>query len=99
VCFVEPTDGVEFWEPPGTAVAPGPDVGAETVLHGADVLIEPMAWLENIGKTKGKVHCPNRKCHTELGRFDWNGIALTETASTITPGVSLHATKLLRAVR
>ncbi|KAJ3799247.1 hypothetical protein GGU11DRAFT_679855 [Lentinula aff. detonsa] len=39
--------------------------------------VEPMQWMEpflEAGEIAGKILCPNKKCGTKLGNFDWAGV-------------------------
>lgn len=39
--------------------------------------VEPMAWMEpflEAGDIAGKIICPNKKCASKLGNYDWAGV-------------------------
>ncbi|KAJ3825203.1 hypothetical protein F5878DRAFT_707211 [Lentinula raphanica] len=39
--------------------------------------VEPMQWMEpflEAGEIAGKIVCPNKKCGTKLGNYDWAGV-------------------------
>ncbi|EKM76732.1 hypothetical protein AGABI1DRAFT_131026 [Agaricus bisporus var. burnettii JB137-S8] len=39
--------------------------------------VEPMNWMEPFlqqGQLAGKITCPNKKCGTKLGNYDWAGV-------------------------
>ncbi|KAJ3812781.1 hypothetical protein EV368DRAFT_41057 [Lentinula lateritia] len=39
--------------------------------------VEPMQWMESFleaGEIAGKIVCPNKRCGTKLGNYDWAGV-------------------------
>eukprot|EP01069_Polyplicarium_translucidae_P008114 Polyplicarium_translucidae@DN3187_c0_g1_i10.p3 len=39
----------------------------------AAFFIEPMKWMQDTGRTEGRLLCPNARCQAKLGHFSWHG--------------------------
>lgn len=58
--------------------------------------VEPMKWMEHFlssGEIAGKIICPNKKCNTKLGNFDWAGVCCG-CKEWVTPGFCISRSKV-----
>ncbi|KAI0947581.1 hypothetical protein AcW1_009302 [Taiwanofungus camphoratus] len=58
--------------------------------------VEPMKWMEPFleeGQLAGKIICPNKKCGTKLGNYDWAGVCCS-CKEWVVPGFCIHRSKV-----
>ncbi|KAI0295742.1 hypothetical protein BC826DRAFT_1091313 [Russula brevipes] len=58
--------------------------------------VEPMKWMEFFlqdGQLAGKIICPNKKCGTKLGNYDWAGVCCN-CKEWVVPGFCIHRSKV-----
>ncbi|KAG0143225.1 hypothetical protein CROQUDRAFT_661551 [Cronartium quercuum f. sp. fusiforme G11] len=58
--------------------------------------VEPLSWMSTVlekGELVGKIVCPNNKCISKLGNFDWAGCQCS-CGAWITPGFQISRSKV-----
>jgi dual specificity phosphatase 12 len=58
--------------------------------------VEPMKWMDFFlqdGQLAGKIICPNKKCGTKLGNYDWAGVCCN-CKEWVVPGFCIHRSKV-----
>ncbi|KAH9810987.1 protein-tyrosine phosphatase-like protein [Melampsora americana] len=58
--------------------------------------VEPLSWMSSVlekGELMGKLICPNSKCNSKLGSFDWAGLQCS-CGAWITPGFQISRSKV-----
>ncbi|EGG01571.1 uncharacterized protein MELLADRAFT_117771 [Melampsora larici-populina 98AG31] len=58
--------------------------------------VEPLSWMSKVlekGESMGKIVCPNLKCNSKLGCFDWAGVQCS-CGAWITPGFQISRSKV-----
>jgi len=58
--------------------------------------VEPMKWMDFFlqdGQLAGKIICPNKKCGTKLGNYDWAGVCCN-CKQWVVPGFCIHRSKV-----
>lgn len=58
--------------------------------------VEPLKWMQPFldkGQLAGKIICPNPKCGSKLGNYDWAGVSCS-CKEWVTPGFCIHKSKV-----
>ncbi|TIB76796.1 phosphatases II [Wallemia mellicola] len=56
--------------------------------------VEALEWMDLIGgEVSGKLYCPNSKCKSKVGTYDWTGVKDGHLNQYVTPAIMLHQNK------
>ncbi|TFK46775.1 hypothetical protein OE88DRAFT_1666997 [Heliocybe sulcata] len=81
-----------------SAAKPAPAMPAPILINPkcSGYFLEPMKWMEPFleqGQLAGKIVCPNKKCGSKLGNYDWAGVCCS-CKEWVTPGFCIHRSKV-----
>lgn len=57
--------------------------------------VQPLQWMGFLdqGELSGKIACPNEKCGTKVGNYDWKGVKCS-CGQWVNPGFCIHRSKV-----
>jgi hypothetical protein len=61
-------------------------------------LQEQLPWMDEESLAEGKLKCPNEKCQTRLGSFDWAG-SQCSCGTWVTPSIKLTKSRVDRILK
>lgn len=56
-------------------------------------LSETLPWMDDAFLEEGKIHCPNAKCQSRLGSFQWSG-SQCSCGTWVTPSIKLTKSRV-----
>lgn len=56
-------------------------------------LSETLPWMDDAFLAEGKIHCPNAKCQSRLGSFQWSG-SQCSCGTWVTPSIKLTKSRV-----
>ncbi|EUC65419.1 tyrosine-phosphatase [Rhizoctonia solani AG-3 Rhs1AP] len=86
--------GLTGMTPISQTPAPSPPILYNPKCSG--YFVEPLKWMQPFlekGQLAGKIICPNPKCGTKLGNYDWAGVSCS-CKEWVTPGFCIHRSKV-----